>query len=197
MFNIIFIFIVGFTSLSFSGVTLENPLGLKDGGWGEHYNVPKIAVPGLVFTGLKMGNDSRFGNTVWKSIDSMLLGGLATEALKKTFRRVRPSSSHEYDKQWFQDGNNSFPSGHVSSMSSIVSPFIYEYAEEQPLVHLLWLVPVHQMFGRVNDKAHYKTDVSVGFLVGALTGYIAHQQETPFTLSWTDNGIYAGVEFEF
>jgi len=172
-------------------------LGIKDGGWGEHYNVPRVAVPGLLLTGLIMGNDSRLGNTVWKSIDSMLLGGIATEALKKTFGRVRPESSHEYENQWFQDGNNSFPSGHVSSMSSIVSPFIYEYAEEEPLVHLLWLFPVHQALGRYNDKRHYASDVTVGFLLGALTGYIAHKQETPFMLKWTDKGVYAGLEFNF
>lgn len=172
-------------------------LGLKDNGWGYHYNIPRVSVPALVATGLIIGNDSRFGNTVWKSIDSMLMGGVITQAGKAVFGRVRPNSSSEYDQQWFQYGNESFPSGHVSSMSSIVSPFIYEYAEEQPLIHLLWLVPIHQMFGRVNDKAHYKTDVAAGFLVGALSGWWAHKRDIPLTLSWKEGGVYAGLEFDF
>lgn len=185
-------------SISFSHSNSFNELlGIKDGGWGEHYNIPRIAVPAVALTGLVMGNDSRFGNTVWQSIDSMIMAGLATEALKVSFGRVRPVDSHLYDKQWFQDGNKSFPSGHVSSMSSIVSPFIFEYAHEKPLVHLLWLFPIHQAIGRVKDKRHYKTDVSVGFLLGIASGWIANQQDTPFSLSWTDNGIYAGLKWNF
>lgn len=184
------------TSLGYS-FDAYNPLGLKDGGWGGHYNVPKIAVPGLLLTGLIMGNDSRLGNTVWKSIDSMLIGGVITEIGKAAFGRVRPEDSWKYDKQWFQSGNKSLPSGHVSSMASIVSPFVFEYAEEEPLVHLLWLLPAHQVFGRVNDKRHYMSDALAGFGVGVLSGWLVSDFKTPLTLSWKEGGIYAGIEFDF
>ncbi len=194
-YKIIILILISLSSLH-SNELLEE-FSLNNESWGQHDKVPNIAIAGIVTTGLLIGNDTRFGNTVWQSIDSLLIGGVITHLGKHSFRRVRPYEKDLFNDQWFQDGNDSFPSGHTASITSLVTPFIFEYANEEPLTHLLWLLPVQQMIGRVHDKKHYKSDVLTGFAVGALSGWIANQQETPLTLSWSDNGIYTGVSFDF
>ena len=165
--------------------------------WGYHENIPTIAITSVLLAGLVEGNESRFGKTVWKSIDSLAIGGVITQVGKYSFGRVRPYQETEELKGWFNPGHHSFPSGHTSSITSIVTPFIFEYAEDEPLIHLLWLLPAQQMFGRVNDERHHVTDVIAGFGVGLLSGWIASDLETPLTLSWKKDGIYAGLNWEF
>lgn len=177
--------------------TFSEMFELSSDSWAYHDKMPTLAIAATAAAGLIIGNDTRFGNTVWKSIDSMIIAGVITQAGKYTFNRVRPYESHLYDKQWFQRGHDSFPSGHTSSMTSVVAPFIFEYAKEEPLVHLLWALPAQQMIGRVKDKKHYVSDVLAGFAVGVFSGWLATQRDMPFTLSWREGGVYAGLNFNF
>jgi membrane-associated phospholipid phosphatase len=160
----------------------------------RHYYVPHILIASSLVTATVKGSDNRFGKTVWQSLDSLVMSGITTEALKNIFGRVRPRNT-DVDI-WFQDGHKSFPSGHVTAVASLVTPYILEYQEDSAWVHLLWLLPIQQMIGRYEDKAHYITDVSVGFLVGTVSGYYAHEFDTPLLLSWKD-GPYAGISFDF
>jgi len=171
----------------------------NDNSWGKHYFVPKMSVIALATTAVITGNKTRFGKTVYKSVDALLISTVATSTLKAAFGRVRPRSRGEYGGKdtWFEYGNKSFPSGHVASVASIVTPFILEYQKECPLIHLLWALPIHQMYGRYNDGAHHKTDVAAGFAVGVLSGWIATKIDTPILLKWTEDGLYTGISFDF
>lgn len=171
----------------------------SDGGWGNHYNVPKILSVSVIATAAITGNESKFGKTVWKSMDALIISAIATDALKRTFNRVRPADRHLYGGKdtWFKDGNHSFPSGHVSSVAAIVTPFVLEYQDENPWVHALWLLPIHQMLGRYNDNRHHISDVIAGFGVGFISGYIANKMDTPMFLTFTDDGVYGGLSLDF
>lgn len=72
------------------------------------------------------------------------LRGLASAAAgagKLVFRRVRPTDTTDPNK-WFQSGKNySFPSGEVSAMAGMVTPFILEYRHDYPIVYALELLP--------------------------------------------------------
>src|SRR5215472_10956644 len=87
------------------------------------------------------GGESRLGRTFWTSIDSSVSAGLLAQLLKVSFSRVRPRDSGPPPGNpdlWFQGhGNESFPSGEVTAVSSIVTPFVLEYAHEYPAVYAL------------------------------------------------------------
>ena len=168
-----------------------------DGKWGHHYEVPKYMAIATIGTSLVFGNNSRFGQTTWQSLDALWMSALATEAIKHSVERVRPRDADEYDDQWFQSGNQSFPSGHVSSVTAMVTPFILEYQKDSYWYHLLWLLPAQQMVGRVKEDAHYPTDVAAGFALGFASGYLAHSLDVPVLLMWKDDGVYVGLDMDF
>ncbi len=92
-------------------------------------------IVGTVGLALYQGSKTRLGRTGWQAVDSMLLTAAATQVLKTTFSRARPRDTDDAGA-FFQGGKNrSFPSGEVSNVAAILSPFVYEYGGEQP-----WLV---------------------------------------------------------
>ena len=87
-----------------------------------------ILIAGEVAGALWEGGDTRLGKTFWQSIDSSAIGALSSEALKHIFTRSRPDQSPD-PNLWFQGhGHYSFPSGEVTAVTAIVSPFVFEYA---------------------------------------------------------------------
>jgi membrane-associated phospholipid phosphatase len=162
----------------------------------SHYEVPYIFGYSLLATALIEGNsETRFGETTFKALDSFILTNLTVEVMKKSFGRVRPRYTDD-SGEWFS-GGDSFPSGHVGSVTATVVPYILEYQKDTPWVHLLWLFPIQQMAGRVNVRAHWQTDVLTGFLVGGLIGWYSHSREKPLILYFDSDGIYTGLRYRF
>jgi hypothetical protein len=62
--------------------------------------------------------------------------------LNNTFRRLRPSQTDD-PNQWFKHGGHSFPSGEVTAISAIVTPFVLEHREDHPAVYALELLPLY------------------------------------------------------
>jgi undecaprenyl-diphosphatase len=83
-------------------------------------------VVGEIATGLWVGGETRFGKTDWQAIDSTAAGAILAQTGKFIFTRSRPSQT-DNPNLWFQGkGNYSFPSGEVTTVTSIVTPFILE-----------------------------------------------------------------------
>jgi membrane-associated phospholipid phosphatase len=155
----------------------------------------------LVGTGalaIWQGGDTRFGRTMWKSIDAAVVSGATTEAMKYMFSRSRPSQSSD-PNQWFQgSGHESFPSGEVTVVSAIVTPVVLEYGAEHPSVYGLELFPVYDAIARVKVHGHWQSDVIAGFAIGTAGGYFMHQRtQTPFVLNLMPHGIYVGLSKSF
>jgi undecaprenyl-diphosphatase len=153
---------------------------------------------GTAVTALWEGGESRFGRTVWKSIDATVIAGAASEAMKYTFSRSRPSQSPD-PNLWFQgSGHESFPSGEVTVVSAIVTPVVFEYGHEQPAVYALELLPIYDAIARVKVHGHWQSDVIAGFAIGTTTGYFMHRRrQTPFVLNIMPRGIYVGLKAHF
>src|SRR6478735_9727629 len=80
------------------------------------------------------GNDTRLGRTFWKASEAMVIADLSAEVLKRTTGRPRPSEINDPDL-WRQGSQyRSFPSGEVTHITAIVTPFIAEYAQDTPAV---------------------------------------------------------------
>jgi len=145
---------------------------------------------------LWLGTDSRLGKTFGYSLDSLALGGLSAEAMKKVFGRVRPNRT-DNPNQWFKGSNESFPSGEVTAITAIVTPFVLEYGHERPLVYGLEILPLYQALARMKSRAHWQSDVIAGFALGTAAGYLAHRRDSPFLMSILPDGMAVGFEKRF
>jgi len=167
----------------------------ESGFWGAHYDIPKISMVTVLTMAAYEGTDSRFGKTTWQSLDAGLVSQIITEATKKATGRLRPRNT-DSPSDW-GEGGKSFFSGHVSGMTALVTPYILEYQEDYPWINLLWVLPLHQMVGRVKAQAHWQSDVFVGALVGFISGYWAHKREYPLVLYFDKDKVVMGIKHVF
>ncbi len=106
------------------------------------------------------GGETRFGRTLWQSIDASAASGLVALGVKYAFSRVRPDASNNDPNLWFKGGGNqSFPSGEVTEVSSIVTPLVLEYGHDHPWVYALEALPVYDGIARIKVQAHWQSDV--------------------------------------
>src|ERR1043166_7190661 len=154
-------------------------------------------IGGEIAGALWQGGEDRLGKTFWQALDSSALGGITNAALKHIFTRSRPSQNPD-PHSWFQGGGHySFPSGEVTAVTAIVTPFMFAYGREQPWVYTLALLPAYDAVARVKVHAHWQTDVLASVALGTTTGYLAHQRESPFILGALPHGFVIGLHRQF
>jgi undecaprenyl-diphosphatase len=147
--------------------------------------------------GLWEGGESRLGKTSWEAIDSTAVGALLAQAGKYIFTRSRPDQT-DSPNQWFQGkGNYSFPSGETTTYTAIVTPYILQYAKDNPAVYALALLPVYSGVQRIKNQAHWQTDILASWALGGLTGYWAYKRDNPIILSVMPHGIMVGLKTQF
>jgi membrane-associated phospholipid phosphatase len=143
------------------------------------------------------GGDDRLGKTLWQSVDSLAFSFGAAEAMKVAFSRVRPSDTAD-PNQFFKGGNNrSFPSGEVTEIAGVVTPFVLEYGHDHPAVYSLEALVLYDMVARVKVRGHWQSDVIAGAALGTALGFYAHSRDTPLILSWMPHGVYVGFSKKF
>lgn len=142
------------------------------------------------------GGDDRLGKTFWQSVDAGVFSGVAETALKYVFSRERPSQTSDPNR-WFTGHGQSFPSGEVTTTSSLVTPFVLEYGRDHPAVYALELLPIYDGLARMKTRGHWQTDVLAGFALGTAAGYFLHRPGTPIILSVLPHGFEIGFRKEF
>lgn len=189
--------------LSAGGLAASGPLGIDhrlnyddSGIWDRKVQLATLNALMIadVAGALWEGSDSRLGKTFWYSIDSTLIGSVSVETLKRVFGRERPRNTSN-PNEW-ADGA-SFPSGEVTAMTAIVTPFILEYRHDHPAVYALELLPLYDGIARMKVWGHWQTDVLAGFAIGTTVSIIMHSQDTPLFVSWLPDGIGVGVKKRF
>jgi membrane-associated phospholipid phosphatase len=180
---------------------IDHRLGYDNSGIWKRTNqlaLLNIMIVGELAGGVWEGGETRLGRTFWQSIDSSALAGLSAQALKYTFTRARPGQTDDPNK-WFQGGREyaSFPSGEVAAVSAIVTPFVLEYHDDHPAVYALELLPLYDGIARMKVWGHWQTDVLAGWALGGLTGYYAHNRESPFMLGLLPHGFTIGLHKQF
>lgn len=154
-------------------------------------------IGGEIAGALWEGGETRLGKTFWQSIDSSAIGALSSEAMKHIFTRSRPDQSSD-PNLWFQGSSHySFPSGEVTAVTSIVTPFVLEYAHDYPAVYALELLPLYDGIARVKVHAHWQSDAMAGFALGTGVAYFAHTRESPIILSVLPQGFFVGLRSKF
>jgi acid phosphatase family membrane protein YuiD len=154
------------------------------------YGLIAAEVAGAVYE----GGETRLGRTYWQAIDASASSAVVAQALKLAFSRVRPADNND-PNLWFKGhGNQSFPSGEVTEVSSIVTPFVLEYGSEHPAVYALELLPVYDAIARMKVQAHWQTDVIAGLAIGTATGWLMHRNpNSPYVIRIMPHGIYVGI----
>jgi membrane-associated phospholipid phosphatase len=141
------------------------------------------------------GGDTRLGKTAWQSVDSMTLSAVVANVAKPVFGRQRPTQTDD-PNQWFK-GGGSFPSGEVSTITGIVTPYVLEYQHDYPAVWALELLPAYDAVARMKSRGHWQTDVLAGFAIGTGSGYLAHSRDNPFILGFLPGGFTVGFKKQF
>jgi undecaprenyl-diphosphatase len=142
---------------------------------------------------LWFGSDSRMGKTFWQSTDSMAITALSSVVGKETFRRERPNHSND-PNAWFQSSTDrSFPSGEVAHITSVITPFIVEYHNENPYVWSLTALPIYDGIARMKSQAHWQTDVLAGAALGATAGVLSSSRETPLSVLILPHSVTVGL----
>ncbi|MCP1373940.1 phosphatase PAP2 family protein [Dyella lutea] len=146
---------------------------------------------------LALGDNDKLGDTFWRSVDSMVITGVAATGMKYTFRRERPSQTASPD-QWFKSSHaQSFPSGEVAAISAAVTPFIVNYGDEHPAVYALALLPAYDAVARMKVRGHWQSDVLVGAALGTGIGIWSAKRKSPLILSWLPGGFQVGFIHHF
>jgi undecaprenyl-diphosphatase len=143
------------------------------------------------------GSETRFGKTMWQGIDSELIGAGAAQVGKYIFTRVRPDQENN-PCLWFKGGHHySFPSGEAAVSASLVTPYVIEYAGDNPVVYALLLLPLYTGVTRLKNQAHWQTVVLAGWAVGGLSGWYAHSRGVPILIEILPHGFQIGFKTSF
>jgi hypothetical protein len=179
---------------------IDHELALDENGiWARkyqtslEYGVIAVEIGGALW----LGNDNELGHTMWQTLDSSIISGVASGIFKRAFGRARPDQGAN-PNEWFRGSCcESFPSGEVTLQASFVTPFIANYAKENPWIWGLEVLPVYDALARLKSQAHWQTDVIAGWALGTGIGYWTTTWKTPLTVRILPGGLSVGLSKRF
>jgi undecaprenyl-diphosphatase len=180
------------------GIDHELPLD-QNGIWARKYqNGLETGVIALEVAGsLWVGNDDKLGHTLWQTVDASVISAAGAQLLKYGFGRARPNEG-DNPNLWFRGNRySSFPSGEVTLQASFVTPFIANYARQNPWVWALEILPVYDAFARMKSQAHWQSDVIGGWALGTAVGYWSSTRTTPISVQILPRGLSVGFYKRF
>jgi hypothetical protein len=130
--------------------------------------------------------DTRLRDMGRDAIEAELLAaGIVTPLLKTLTGRVRPNPEGDADEFRAFSSNQSFPSGHATEAFAVASVFAAR-SEGWVVPALSYTLASMVALARVNDRAHFASDVFAGALIGTVIGRsIVHRHtETTQRASW-------------
>ena len=151
----------------------------------------------LVLGALYEGSDSKLGKTYWQSIDAMVSADLTATLAKSVFKRQRPIDGNNPNAFYNNPNDKSFPSGEVTHITAIVTPFILNFKDENPMVWGLAALPAYVGLARLKSQAHWQTDVLAGLALGSGMGYLAINRSNPWSLALLPSGVSVGFKKNF
>jgi membrane-associated phospholipid phosphatase len=171
----------------------------QNGIWARKYQTAlETSVVAFEVAGsLWFGNDNELGHTLWQTVDSSAISGVGAQLLKYGFGRARPSQGDD-PNAWFKGSHHqSFPSGEVTLQASFVTPFIANYARQDPWIWSLEILPVYDAFARLKSQAHWQSDVIAGWALGTAVGYWTTTRATPISVQILPRGLSVGYYKRF
>jgi hypothetical protein len=146
---------------------------------------------------LWLGNDDDLGHVFWQSLDSSAVASAGAEFLKLSLSRARPDQGNDPNRWLKGRCCDSFPSGEVTLQASFVTPFIANYARNNPWVWSLEILPAYDALARLKSQEHWQTDVIAGWALGTAIGYWSTTLRTPITVQVLPRGLSVGYYKRF
>ena len=182
----------------FLGIDHKLPLD-NSGIWSrDNQKAVELGSAGLLVLGaLYEGSESKLGKTYWQSIDAMVSADLTAALAKSVFKRQRPIDGNNPNAFYNNPNDKSFPSGEVTHITAIVTPFILNFKDENPMVWGLAALPAYVGMARLKSQAHWQTDVLAGLALGSGMGYLASNRSNPWSLALLPSGVSVGFKKNF
>ncbi|MDD4005471.1 MAG: phosphatase PAP2 family protein [Elusimicrobiaceae bacterium] len=133
------------------------------------YTVPAMAALYGIGCAAKAG---RLKTASTLAVESFLISGFAANAIKLAVHRHRPGSGDgpgRFDGASFSNGDTSFPSGHAAVVFSMAGAFAGVYADKPVVAVTAYSAAVLTGLSRINDDAHWASDVFFGAAIGYFT----------------------------
>jgi len=124
----------------------------------DHYFLPVASMIPLFAYGA-LGKNYQAKKTALLGFESYVITGLFTQVLKATVRRQRPHES-----------NDSFPSGHSSSVFSIAAVVATMYKDTKWVPPVVYSLASLTAISRLNKQAHWASDIFFGSAIGFFIG---------------------------
>ncbi|WP_439882110.1 phosphatase PAP2 family protein [Pontibacter sp. MBLB2868] len=131
-----------------------------------------LPVAGAAFVTGLIAKDKKLQQAGVISMGSIIINSAVTSTLKNTFHRYRPSTTtenHEYDEPFCGSLNGSLPSSHTSTAFTVATSIATVYKDKKYVPPIAYGVATLVGLSRINDNAHWTTDV----LAGAAVGYLS------------------------
>ena len=121
---------------------------------------------GAYFMGAVLDN-GKLKNIGIFTVAAGLASQVVAEGFKKTFHRVRPNDGDSpYD--FFEEGNNSFISGHAAGAFSLATVIAETYKDKPAIPYLAYGLATLTVYARMHDNKHWASDVLAGAVAGHL-----------------------------
>jgi membrane-associated phospholipid phosphatase len=116
--------------------------------------------------------DSKAEKAALLGVESFLISGAFTQVLKFSTHRHRPEDIDRYDR-WdgpsFSNSNLSFASGDATAAFSVATVIASEYDDKAWVAPLAYGIATLTALARINDNAHWASDVFAGSAIGYFT----------------------------
>jgi hypothetical protein len=143
------------------------------GAWGQLGTIYSFAVLGAAGAYGWIADDDRGVNVLVDGLEATVIAsGILCPILKYTVGRSRPNETAG-DTDVFNpfSGAASFPSGHTTQAFTVASVLACSF-DDQPVVGAVAFVVASGVgLSRINDNAHYVSDVVAGAILGTWVGY--------------------------
>ncbi len=154
-------------------------------GWRTASNFIQYGTYALILgaTAVDASNDDRpfdsWGKDAIVLTETVLLSQLATNLLKYSMRRARPSQYVLETDITLVEEQLSFPSGHTSSVAAAATAYTFAFAERHPDSGMRYAVgglgaalTILTGYARAQAGRHFYTDVIAGAALGVAIGYL-------------------------
>lgn len=121
----------------------------------------------MLFLGSLTGDDPRFQDAAFTSVEAIVFSNIATDVLKTVLGRARPFEGHGAHRFRPLSGSLSFPSGHATTVLAFTTPWMFYYPHWA--TYTLVAFSAGTAIARLAENAHWYTDVVAGGTLGFLT----------------------------
>ncbi len=145
------------------------------------------ALGGLYLYG-HYADDSRLVRVSLLSLESFVISGVITTAIKFTGHRHRPDAedgAYVWDGPGLLTDHLSFPSGHSTTAFAVASVIASEYAYTGYVPYIAYGIASLSALSRIYDDRHWASDVFFGSAIGYFTGKTIHKLHSEEDISLT------------